>query len=272
MYTQESDFYICLLSNNSMQYYRDNTLSYFTNLLSSPCNLDNTCWKVGVAEIAYNTYYNSNIYYQRRKKRSVDVSTQITSSSTSLLQPPKQLSDPIISKIHETNDMMVVEGETQSNLNGSFTPVMFIPKALPEVSKPIFEPVSQMPMPIWNERHQPQNEQEQSHDIPPDWNDNYHDLLLNSNRTNTNLNYIYVYTDIIKPRYVGDIKSRYLKIIPRLNTHADIIKFKHIEYCPLEKGYIENLTIQLMDIEGEKIDFAGSTSPTYVMLHFIKIK
>lgn len=305
MFNQENDFYISLLSSNSMKYYPDNTLSSFTNHLASPCNLDGSNWKVGVTEIAFNSYYRDSIYKHSVGKRSADAQktklynvppnpkSNLTTRTTPLMnmQPVSlQPFNPILTKIQEENEMIVMQGESQSTPNGSFTPVMYLPKALSPLPDTVVKQI------VDNEKdtsavgsslisnskktkkiHLQQEQQLQtpneieSFDIPPPIStENKNDLLLYVNRQTTNLNYMYVYTDIIKPRYIGDIKSRYLRVIPKLETHAEVIKFDHIEYCAVEKGYIENLSILILNTEGEKINFIGGTSPTYVMLHFVK--
>lgn len=131
MFTQENDFYVCLLSSNSMKYYGDNTLSSFTNHLSSPCNLNSGDWKVGVTEIAFNSYVNDKLVKNIRNKRSVD---------TRILYIPQvnsQLTDPNISNINEANKLIVVQGETQTTPHGSFIPVTYIPKALSQIPDPV---------------------------------------------------------------------------------------------------------------------------------------
>jgi hypothetical protein len=51
----ENEFYVCLLSNGSSDIYKTNVQSAFTNLLRTPCNL-NEKWFVGLTEI----YFNNN--------------------------------------------------------------------------------------------------------------------------------------------------------------------------------------------------------------------
>ena len=54
----ESEFYVMLLSNSSMQYFPDNKTSNFVTKLSRTLQLDGE-WEVGLAEIDYpHTWYN----------------------------------------------------------------------------------------------------------------------------------------------------------------------------------------------------------------------
>lgn len=77
--------------------------------------------------------------------------------------------------------------------------------------------------------------------------------------------HIFVYTDIIRPRAIADTSSRLLRVILDSNLH---IQFNHIEYNPLEKSYIESISILLTDNNGNKINFNNSLTPILITLHF----
>ena len=69
----ESEFYVTLPSNSSMQYFPDNKTSNFVNKLSRTLQLDED-WEVGLAEIVYpHTWYNI-----RKGKNSVEITLPIT--------------------------------------------------------------------------------------------------------------------------------------------------------------------------------------------------
>lgn len=53
---ESNEFFITLLSNDSMQQYRRNTLTQFTNYLEAPLDLRAQHWKVGISEIFYNPF------------------------------------------------------------------------------------------------------------------------------------------------------------------------------------------------------------------------
>ena len=64
----ESEFYVTLPSNSSMEYFPDDKTSNFVTKLSSTLQLDEE-WKVGLAKISYpNTWYNI-----REGKNSVEI-------------------------------------------------------------------------------------------------------------------------------------------------------------------------------------------------------
>lgn len=83
------------------------------------------------------------------------------------------------------------------------------------------------------------------------------------------MKYMYVYTDIIKPRFIGKDKSRFLRLIP-IFDHEKRVRFDHVEYCPLEKTYIDSISILITDGYSKRINFIDSYLPTYIMLHFRK--
>jgi hypothetical protein len=59
-------FYVSLLSSNSLNIFHHNVLSAFTNLLKTPLRLDDS-WCVGVSEIAFNDYKKglNDLHHQR---------------------------------------------------------------------------------------------------------------------------------------------------------------------------------------------------------------
>lgn len=88
-------------------------------------------------------------------------------------------------------------------------------------------------------------------------------------------NFLYIYTDIVKERYLADSMGRFLRIINiaddrqlSLRTH----QFTHVEYVPLEHLQFESISILLADSQGNRIRFDSSKTPTYVMLHFRKMR
>ena len=82
---------------------------------------------------------------------------------------------------------------------------------------------------------------------------------------------LFVYTDIMKPRIIGNQATRCLKIIPS-NGKSHNITFDSPEYYPVEQQTLRTLSIQIANDEGQKIDFESSSVPTYCVLHFIKEK
>lgn len=83
----------------------------------------------------------------------------------------------------------------------------------------------------------------------------------------------YLYTDIIKPTFVGDSFSPLMKIV-EIPSNVEFgekisIKYPNIQYFPLENNEIEAIEIKIADDLGKQIKFVGQ-SLTIVKLHFVK--
>lgn len=86
--------------------------------------------------------------------------------------------------------------------------------------------------------------------------------------------YICFYTDIIKPRSIGDTNTRCLYMCP-LGTFTDRSKalayeIDNVQYCPIEKHNISEINILIADENGEQINFEGGVFMTCLVLHFRK--
>ncbi|HBK82592.1 MAG TPA: hypothetical protein DDZ41_03200 [Flavobacterium sp.] len=92
-----------------------------------------------------------------------------------------------------------------------------------------------------------------------------------------NSNYLCIYSDIIKPRIIGDQVSRVMYIHPIQSNNnnnineRNVINIKNVEYYPLEKSNISEIDILLADETGEQIDFNNSSFSTMISLHFKKL-
>lgn len=79
--------------------------------------------------------------------------------------------------------------------------------------------------------------------------------------------FIFVYSDVICGRIIGESITKFLRIIPLTDNTRDT-QFQHVEYIRVEKNYLDAIEILLTNSYGEKIAFEASTVPTYLMLHF----
>lgn len=80
--------------------------------------------------------------------------------------------------------------------------------------------------------------------------------------------FLYVYSDVIQCRIFGESQVRCMRVIPLTDASTRDIQFKHIEYIPVQKTFIDNISIMLCNSYGDKIQFKSSIIPTYCMLHF----
>jgi hypothetical protein len=92
--------------------------------------------------------------------------------------------------------------------------------------------------------------------------------ILNQVQKDPVLNrFVFVYSDIIKPRAVGSSSTRCLKVIPT-NGLATHLQFANIEYHAVESQSLRNVSILITDEGGNKINFSPSSMPTFCTLHF----
>lgn len=90
----------------------------------------------------------------------------------------------------------------------------------------------------------------------------------NVSSTRVASSFIYIYSDIIKPRFCSSQMVRAMRIIPHVETTAKRIEFKNIEYCTLERTSFDSVSMLLTDGQGKRIAFTPSQIPTYIQLHF----
>lgn len=100
---------------------------------------------------------------------------------------------------------------------------------------------------------------------------NYIDLNVSDAKKSTVL--ACVYTDFIKPGFVGNEQIRCLRIIPMTNAVrvAQSHEFRHPIYHPVNENYIESISILLADINGQTLKIHSTQTPTYILLHFKQI-
>lgn len=91
--------------------------------------------------------------------------------------------------------------------------------------------------------------------------------VVELDRKPENLQDIFIYTDIVRPQYVGDSRVRLLRVIPNNNNHHI---FEKLYYIPVEKNNIQNIEILLAHKTGTLVPFVSSRNPTIVVLHFKK--
>lgn len=77
----------------------------------------------------------------------------------------------------------------------------------------------------------------------------------------------FISSDIVRPTMVGDRFVRCLRVIP-LEECGKLLRFEHIEYHPIEKTFIESISVEVTKQQGELIEFRASEAPSYLMLHF----
>lgn len=118
------------------------------------------------------------------------------------------------------------------------------------------------PIVVTDDRHGKRKQAPQEKDVPEN--------AEISNANHEKSTFIYIYTDIIKPRPIAGQNVRCLRVLPVHNNKAQSMQFMNVEYHPVEKSFLENLSILIVDGLGQKINFNSSSNPTMITLHFKK--
>lgn len=88
---------------------------------------------------------------------------------------------------------------------------------------------------------------------------------------NAGIHTLYVYSDIVKPSFVGDTFSKILRIVQVPNVKfGDSVKqiFDNPHYLPLNSNEINSIEIDIKDDTGQPIKFRFGR--TICVLHFRK--
>jgi hypothetical protein len=94
---------------------------------------------------------------------------------------------------------------------------------------------------------------------------------LYKNKSPRYVNYMFIYTDVILPRHVGENFNNVLHICPIKEFDNQYNAIKNVQYYNVNKDTISNITIKILDENGENISFKSGFFPTSVTLHFRKI-
>lgn len=178
-YIPPNEFYITLLSNNSMNRFPKNVQSAFTNYIDPPIILTPGEWYVGITEIFHNKF--------------IPAFQNLPADSTVLVNK---------------NHVSVASDES----------LVFSPEGR---SRPAYD-------------------------------------------------MMYIYSDIISERIIGDQQTRCLKVLPTLTKPEQMIRFGRVEYYQVDVNHLRSISIRITDEEGDQIDFKRSVLPTMVTLHFKK--
>lgn len=85
--------------------------------------------------------------------------------------------------------------------------------------------------------------------------------------------FIFIYCDFVAPSFCGSSKVKLLSCTPFV-MHTGRIAYSAIviEYYPVEKNKLKDLSFQIRNEAGELMDFVSGTTPTALTLHFRKVE
>lgn len=87
-------------------------------------------------------------------------------------------------------------------------------------------------------------------------------------------NYMCIYCDVVQPQMFGNVMARGMVMHPvKYQNQYDSYQYcdiVNIQYLPLEKSRITDISILIADENGEQINFKNDSFSTMVVLHFRK--
>lgn len=291
-YIMDNFTYVTLLSNSSLKYYPENTLSRFTVKLPNTINFDsNEKWYVGLTNVTH-----TSIRAQQKtqpikiKIKSTGKQGFLTEKLINLLNAAPDFYQKVKEKNFFDRYKKTLELKKYSFVNGQ--PFIQI-KVLPDKNiiiicdeeytpRQLFDIIfSQIKKEKWDDFIKSFQEDiknfKETKEIKnkiQKIKDEHIEEIAAAILTSPLPFYICFYTDIIKPRIIGDTEARCLYMSP-LGTFTDRSKalsyeIDNVQYCPIEKYNISEINILIADENGEQINFEDGLFMTCLVLHFKK--
>lgn len=285
--SQDRNIYVTLLSNDSTKIFK-NTPNTFTNLLKQPLNL-NDQWVVGLSDISFSLQDFNKKNDQNNIKRSLQ-------KSSSKGGKPKK------AKLNNDDEEDIIKNKFKkllhSTLENDAANRMFNRDSLkiPDEIKPVLNIDDKKITNVFKDTKDITNKSNDENGKAKDGtnielkNDKDEPLLaLTNNFLENSLNrllddisdyfnkiiapevndIIFIYTDIIKPRHVGNNKTKCIKIFS-ISSLKNYINFSRVDYFPLETFNINDISIMIRNDEGRELNLL-EVIPVYCTLHFKKI-
>lgn len=96
-------------------------------------------------------------------------------------------------------------------------------------------------------------------------------VVINHNSVFEDSDYLLIYTNIIEERIIGDGLSKVLYLTNRgKNTVIEQLDVKNIQYIPVIKQNIDEISVFIADEQGQQFVFESDKTPTCLTLHFKK--
>ena len=242
----ESEFYVTLPSNNSMQYFPDNKTSNFVTKLSRTPQLDRE-WEVGLAEIVY-----PHIWFNIREgKNSVEIYAPdnlylVFKRAEFSIQPgyyqKVQIDALYKAGIFNLTDVVLSYDDTSKRVTVKCGRCVIV-KLRGDIAR-IFGFLNDTTIRASDKK-------------------GFTLALLE-----TGNQYFYVYIDIIKSQYHGDVLVPLLRTVTVKGEHgSDVSKnFERPHYVPLNKKIIDTISINIRDEAGDLVAFEHGK--VIITLHF----
>lgn len=275
---KKNSFYVTLLSNGSLNYYPENSLSKFTVKLPYIIETENNeNWQVGLHSASY-----TNIEKQLPEEIVIKISTEdetFKNSQTSLvsiISNTKQFYDKV-KKTDFLNQFKNIEYSVlpEYENNKQYIRINLTSKIDVALKRNVEYTVKELFTLVFKQikkesREAAMKEYLKNLDEYNPGNASYILTKFEKQVRNANSHYICFYTDITKPSIINGIESRLLLIKPILTLDKTYVTVSNIQYQPVDKFHIGEISILIADEHGEQINFKEGAHCTCIVLHFYK--
>ena len=249
-----SDFYLTLPSNNSMEYYTENTLAQFTSRLPNAINLSGD-WEVGLVEIQYPHNW-FNVPTLKRHRTFTVRATATTDANAPLVRRSFYIRAGYYPHIYDLlTEIQEKTNEALSDVNNSIR--LNYDRITRKISVTFSRPCSlSLPMHIgkmigltrgsWDATNS--NGGEVS-DLDP-------------------VDSLFVYCDVLEHWVVGDSQVPLLRIVPVEGRNGELLTwiYENVHYVRLQRKTFQTIEINIRDRAGINVPFEAGT--LNVTLHF----
>ena len=271
-----TDFYMTLPSNASMKTHLDNTLTHYTTDL--PHRIDRTGeWECGLTEMQYShTWYNvteNDVWLFLNEIDAPDTS-QRTKLSCGYFDDPLTLMYHVNKGLYslgtaKTRAQMSYSSVTQKMTLHMTANILFtIPYYSATASMLGFrEPVaSEVETATTSTSSLVPDSMPSGSSYP------FHIEADNVVDMTQGFNTLYVYTDVVESRIVGDTLALLLRSIPISGRHGDRVseRFTNVHYVPLLRSNFHSIEVDIRDDMGRRVPFEYGR--VTVTLHFRRRK
>jgi hypothetical protein len=250
-------FYVTLPSDSSADYFPNNTIANFTTKLTMPIELKHDDWEVGLVEISYPTGCRKRTRQNTLRRGNVKIDLPVNHYSSMLdlalelskhykkaskeweefytafdeaLKPykmPKEVTDELLGTGYGDNSFKL-----KDSIVAHFPVKTY--KGFTDLFDTIMDPANHVSSRVI--------------------------ILTKDNIEFTLPETVYVYTDIIKPNFVGD---SYVKLLTPLHfpSNTGYHRFDYPLYKPLEKPFFDTISICIVTKNGKDVVFDDSAFP-----------
>ena len=270
-----TDFYMTLPSNASMEMHPDNTLTHYVTHLPQRIDLTGE-WECGLAEVQYpHTWYNvteNDVWFFLN---TVDVTDSSIRSKLSC----GYYDDPLTLMYHVNKGLYSMRTEkTQAQLSySSVTQKMTlhmtentlftIPYHSAVASMLGFrEPIASKSVAATSSPVLPADSRHPDSSYP------FHFEADDVVNLTQGFDTLYLYTDIVESRIVGDTLAPLLRVLPISGHHGDRVsaRFTNVHYVPLLRSNFDSIEVDIRNDMGRRVPFEYGR--VTVTLHFRRRK